>query len=95
MGLACRGVTHCNECGMPLSMDEYYICNNCKEKEKIEKNITTHHVTISTEKLKELIRNHYKWSDYTLRGKIDIVTNLAYFEDDKELLEFLIFMEED
>lgn len=94
MGLACRGVTHCSECGMSLSDNEFGICNSCKEKRKFEKNITTNHVTISTEKLKELIRNHYKWSDYTLRGKIDIVTNLAYFEDDKELLEFLIFMED-
>lgn len=60
----------------------------------IEGNTTTHHVTIKTEKLKELIKENYKWNDYTLKGKIDIVTSLAYFENDKELLEFLEFMEE-
>lgn len=55
---------------------------------------TTHHVTIQTDKLKELIRENYKWNDYTIKGKIEIVTNLAYFENDKELLEFLLYMEE-
>lgn len=60
----------------------------------IEGNTTTHHVTIKPEKLKELIKENYKWNDYTLKGKIDIVTSLAYFENDKELLEFLEFMEE-
>jgi len=62
--------------------------------ETIEENTQTRHVTISTEKLKELIKENYKWNDYTLQGKIDIVTNLAYFENDKELLEFLEYMEE-
>ena len=47
-----------------------------------------------TEKLKELIKENYKWNDYTLQGKIDIVTSLAYFENDKELLKFLEYMEE-
>lgn len=60
-----------------------------------ENNTTTHHVTIHTDKLRELIREHYRWNDYTLQGKIEIVTSLAYFDNDKELLEFLIFMEED
>lgn len=59
-----------------------------------EMNTTTHHITIDTENLKELIKNHYKWSDYTLIGKIGVVTGLAHFKNDKELLEFLIFMEE-
>lgn len=94
MGLACRGVTHCRECGRSLSNDEYGICNSCKEKRKQDKNITTHHVTIKTEKLRELIREHYKWNEYTLTGKIEIVTSLAYFDNDRELLEFLIFMED-
>ncbi len=60
----------------------------------IEENITTHHVIIRTEKLKQLIKENYEWNDYTLKGKIDIVTRLAYFENDKELLEFLEYMEE-
>lgn len=60
----------------------------------IEENVQVRHVTISTEKLKELIKENYKWNDYTLQGKIDIVTSLAYFENDKELLEFLEYMEE-
>ena len=94
MGLACRGVTHCSECGMSLADNEFGICNSCKEKRKQEKDITTHHVTIKTEKLRELIREHYNWNDYTLNGKIEIVTSLAYFDNDKELLEFLIFMED-
>lgn len=60
----------------------------------IEENTQTRHITISTEKLKELIKENYKWKDYTLQGKIDIVTSLAYFENDRELLEFLEYMEE-
>lgn len=75
---------------------EYYIATNDGFTiiETIEDNTQTSHVTISTEKLKELIKENYKWNDYTLQGKIDIVTNLAYFENDKELLEFLEYMEE-
>lgn len=40
---------------MSLSNNEYGICNSCEEKRKQDKNITTHHVTIKTEKLRELI----------------------------------------
>lgn len=102
MGLAYSGVTHCRECGSSLSNNEYGICNSCEEKRKQEKNITTHHITIKTEKfitiktekLRELIREHYKWNEYTLTGKIEIATSLAYFDNDRELLEFLIFMED-
>ena len=61
---------------------------------KNEDGTITHHVIISTEKLKELIKKNYKWNDYTLQGKISIVTKLAYFDNDKEILEFIEFMEE-
>ena len=94
MGLAFSGVTHCRECGRSLSNNEYVICNSCEEKREQDKNITTHHATIKTEKLRELIHEHYKWNEYTLTGKIEIVTSLAYFDNDRELLEFLIFMED-
>lgn len=94
MGLAYRGVTHCSECGRSLSNNEYGICNSCEEKREQDKNITTHHITIKKEKLRELIHEHYKWNEYTLTGKIEIVTSLAYFDNDRELLEFLIFMED-
>lgn len=94
MGLALGGVTHCRECGRSLSNNEYVICNSCEEKREQDKNITTHHITIKKEKLRELIHEHYKWNEYTLTGKIEIVTSLAYFDNDKELLEFLIFMED-
>lgn len=89
MGVAYNGVTHCI-----LSNNEDEICNSYEEKIKQDKNITTHHVTIKTEKLRELIREHYKWNEYTLIGKIEIVTSLAYFDNDRELLDFLIFMED-
>lgn len=89
MGIAYNGVTHCI-----LSNNEDGISNSCKEKRKQDKNITTHHVTIKTEKLRELIHEHYKWNEYTLTGKIEIVTSLAYFDNDRELLEFLICMED-
>ena len=72
---------------------EYYIAPK-DEFTIIEESVQVRHVTISTEKLKELIKENYKWNDYTLQGKIDIVTSLAYFENDKELLEFLEYMEE-
>ena len=89
MGVEYNGVTHCI-----LSNNKDGICNSCEEKRKQDKNITTHHVIIKTEKLRELIREHYKWNEYTLIGKIEIVTSLAYFDNDRELLEFLIFMED-
>ena len=75
---------------------EYYIATDdgFTTIETIEENAQTRHVTISTEKLKELIKENYKWNDYTLQGKIDIVTSLAYFENDKELLKFLEYIEE-
>lgn len=99
MGLAFRGVTHCLGCGRSLSDNEYIICNSCEEKREQDKNITTHHITIKKEKLRELIHEHYKWNEYTLTDKIEIVTSLAYFnnayfDNDRELLEFLIFMED-
>lgn len=84
--------------GYKIELDEeiegckYYVASE-EEFEEIEENITTHHVTITTEKLKELIKNNYKWNDYNLQGKIDIVTHLVYFENDRELLEFLLYME--
>ncbi len=59
------------------------------EKEEQKRN-----VTIETDKLKELIKEHYKWNQYNIYGKINIVTDLAHFENDKELLEFLIYMED-
>lgn len=85
--------------GYKIELDEeiegckYYIALE-DEFEEIEENVTTHHVTITTERLKELIKNNYKWNDYNLQGKIDIVTHLVYFENDRELLEFLLYMED-
>lgn len=75
---------------------EYYIAPNdgFTTIEEIEENAQIRHVTIRTEKLKQLINDNYKWDNYTLQGKINIVTSLAYFENDKELLEFLEYMEE-
>lgn len=29
MGMAMRGVTHCSECGSPLGMGEFDICQTC------------------------------------------------------------------
>lgn len=52
------------------------------------------HVTIEAEKLKEVIKNHYSWNQYNIYGKIDVVTDLVHFKNDKELLEFLIYMED-
>lgn len=85
--------------GYKIELDEeidgckYYYIALEDEFEEIKENVTTHHVTITTEKLKELIKNNYKWNDYNLQGKIDIVTHLVYFENDRELLEFLLYME--
>ena len=89
----------------PISLDIQIAGETCEEcarhcvpnndKQIIKENIQTHNVTISTEKLKQLIKENYKYNDYTLQGKIEIVTKLAYFENDKEILEFLRYMEED
>ncbi len=69
-------------------------CAINNSKQVAEKNVQTHNVTINTEKLKQLIKENYKYNDYTLQGKIEIVTKLAYFENDKEILEFLRYMED-
>lgn len=37
MGLVCRGVTHCSECGTPLEMNEFGTCNSCEEELKKKK----------------------------------------------------------
>lgn len=76
-----------------IGASEFYVSKG-QDLILIEKNVKTHHVTISTEKLKELIKNNYKWSNYTVNGKIDIVTSFAYFDNDKELWEFLEYMED-
>ena len=33
MGLACRGITHCSECGTTLKFGELGICKECAEQE--------------------------------------------------------------
>ena len=57
--------------------------------------VRTHHVTIETDKLKELILETHKdyWNDYTLKAKIEAVKRYAEFDNDTDLLEFLEFME--
>lgn len=37
MSFACRGITHCDECGTTLRRDEFVICDMCRERAK-EKN---------------------------------------------------------
>lgn len=39
MGLAMRGITHCEKCGNPLKLGEYYKCERClmQEIDKQEK----------------------------------------------------------
>ena len=39
MGLAMRGITHCEKCGNPLKFGEYYKCERClmQEIDKQEK----------------------------------------------------------
>ena len=36
MGLVCRGVTHCNECGSALGNNEYGRCDSCKSKDGLK-----------------------------------------------------------
>lgn len=97
-GITGRIIEECGN-GYKIKLDnkikgcEYYVAMY-EEFRIIEENGQVRHVTISTEKLKQLIKENYKWNNYTLQGKIDIVTSLAYFENDKELLEFLEYMEE-
>ena len=61
-----------------------------------KKGVITHHVTIETDKLKELILETHKdyWNDYTLKAKIEAVKRYAEFDNDTDLLEFLEFMEQ-
>lgn len=60
-----------------------------------KKGVTTHHITIETEKLKELIvEKHSNYINYVLKDKIKTVKRYAKFDNDTDLLEFLEFMEE-
>ena len=34
MNFALRGVTHCENYGKSLNMNEYVLCNECKKKER-------------------------------------------------------------
>lgn len=40
MSFACRGITHCDECGTTLRRDEFVICDMCRERAE-EKNKQT------------------------------------------------------
>lgn len=63
--------------------------------EKYKEGITTHHVTIETDKLKELIlENNNYYRNLSLKTKITLVKQYAKFDNDTDLLEFLEFMEE-
>ena len=71
-------------------------CNNKTAFEIYKKGVITEHITIETDNLKELILETHKdyWHDYTLKAKIKAVTRYAEFDNDRELLNFLKFMEE-
>ena len=62
--------------------------------ETYKKGVITHHITIETEKLKQLIlENHSNYINYVLKDKIKTVKGYAKFNNDTDLLEFLEFME--
>lgn len=61
-----------------------------------KKGVITHHVTIETEKLKELIlENNNYYRNLSLKTKITLIKQYAKFDNDTDLLEFLTFMEEE
>ena len=63
--------------------------------ETYKKGVITHHITIETEKLKQLIlENHSNYINYALKDKIKTLKKYAKFDNDTDLLEFLEFMEE-
>ena len=63
--------------------------------ETYKKGVITHHITIETEKLKQLIlENHSNYINYDLKDKIKTVKRYAEFDNDTDLLEFLEYMEE-
>ena len=64
------------------------------KKKETKREVITNHVMIETSKLKQLIIDNSEWDKFTLHKKIEIAIKLAYFENDKELLGFLIYMEE-
>lgn len=60
-----------------------------------KKGVITHHITIETDKLKELIlENHSNYMNVPLKTKAKIVSKYAEFDNDTDLLKFLEFMEE-
>lgn len=61
--------------------------------EMYKKGVTTHHITIETDKIKELILEKHYYVTYTSKKKIALVKQYAEFDNDTELLEFLKFME--
>lgn len=84
--------------------DKVIILDDDKEILKIErpqyeeiykKGVTTHHVTIETDKLKELIlENNNYYRNLSLKTKITLVKQYAEFDNDTDLLKFLELMEE-
>lgn len=48
MGLAYRGLTHCDRCGNPLKDNEFVTCKSCLEKEKSEANVKMKHKIAQT-----------------------------------------------
>lgn len=58
--------------------------------ETYKKGIITHHVTIETEKLKQLIlENNNYYRNLSLKTKITLVKQYTEFDNDTDLLEFL------
>ena len=39
MGMAMRGLTHCEKCGKALNYDEYVLCKYCEKEENKKSNI--------------------------------------------------------
>ncbi len=78
-----------------LSNKEILKIERPQYEEIYKKGVIAEHITIETDKLKELIlENHSNYMNVPLKTKAKIVSKYAEFDNDTELLEFLEFMEE-
>lgn len=73
MGFAYRGITHCEECGTALRINEFVICEMCNEKNKekykykivkeVKEKMENKTIEITMEEYKELLMIKGKYEE--------------------------------
>lgn len=83
MGLAYRGLTHCDRCGSPLKDNEFVTCKACREEEQkkeLNKNISETDEIYELELLKKIKDIEGALKYYINRNKELEIENKVYKE---------------